>query len=433
MNPSSSGIPVDPAYSRGAAIIRMAPVLGIAFILAHFLRSVPAVIAPDLRAELALTPGQLSSLPAAIFLGAALMQLPVGVLLDRFGPRRIIAGFLVVAAIGTLVFATAQGIIGLAVALFLIGCGAAPVFMGIIVLLSRWVARDRLATATAISISVGGGGMLLSATPFAAAAELYGWRAPLFAVGIASFGIAAAVFFFIRDRPADTPPPDGSETLFEIIRGLRWVLADTRLYSFAAVTAVSVAALVTVRNLWIGPYLNDAFGLDIVERGHVIFIVSVAWLLSALFYGPLDRWFDTRRGVVSGGLLIFAATSAALALNSSESVLVVTILLSAFALASAMASPIFAHARGLFPDSYTGRVFTAINVCTWTGVFLIQMGTGAILDAFPVDELGRSPAIAYRTMFGALAVALLLALFAYRRVADVPPSADMGEPPSGRH
>jgi len=411
----------------------MAPVLGIAFILAHFLRSVPAVIAPDLRAELALTPGQLSSLPAAIFLGAALMQLPVGVLLDRFGPRRIIAGFLVVAAIGTLVFATAQGIIGLAVALFLIGCGAAPVFMGIIVLLSRWVARDRLATATAISISVGGGGMLLSATPFAAAAELYGWRAPLFAVGIASFGIAAAVFFFIRDRPADTPPPDGSETLFEIIRGLRWVLADTRLYSFAAVTAVSVAALVTVRNLWIGPYLNDAFGLDIVERGHVIFIVSVAWLLSALFYGPLDRWFDTRRGVVSGGLLIFAATSAALALNSSESVLVVTILLSAFALASAMASPIFAHARGLFPDSYTGRVFTAINVCTWTGVFLIQMGTGAILDAFPVDELGRSPAIAYRTMFGALAVALLLALFAYRRVADVPPSADMGEPPSGRH
>ncbi|MDH3739867.1 MAG: MFS transporter, partial [Alphaproteobacteria bacterium] len=69
----------EPTYSRAAAIARMAPVLGIAFILAHFLRSAPAVIAPDLRAELALTPGQLSSLPAAIFLGAALMQLPVGV------------------------------------------------------------------------------------------------------------------------------------------------------------------------------------------------------------------------------------------------------------------------------------------------------------------------------------------------------------------
>lgn len=412
--------------------MRMAPVLGTAFILAHFLRSVPAVIAPDLRAELALTPGQLSSLPAAIFLGAALMQLPVGVLLDRFGPRRIIASFLLVAAIGTLVFASANGVAGLAVALFLIGCGAAPIFMGIIVLLSRWVARDRLATATAISISVGGGGMLLSASPFAAVVELYGWRSPLFAVGIASFGIAIAVFFLIRDRPADTPAPDGGETLLEMIHGLRWVLADRRLYSFAAVTAVSVAALVTVRNLWIGPYLNDAFGLDLVERGHVIFIVSVAWLVSALAYGPLDRRFDTRRGVVSGGLLIFAATTAALAVNSSESVLVVTILLSAFALTSAMVSPIFAHARSLFPDSYTGRVFTAINVCTWSGVFLIQMGTGAIIDAFPVDELGRSPAIAYRAMFGALTIALLLALVAYRRVADVRPSDEMGEPPSAR-
>lgn len=402
----------------------MAPVLGLAFILAHFLRSVPAVIAPDLRAELGLTPGLLSTLPAAIFLGAALMQLPVGVLLDRFGPRRTMAGFLVVAALGTLLFASARDVASLAAALFLIGCGAAPIFMGVIVLLSRWVARDRLATATAIAISVGGGGMLLSATPFAAAAEMFGWRETLFVVGIVAFAIAAAVLLIVRDRPGDTPAPTESETLLETILGLRRVLGDRRLYAFAAATAVSVAALVTVRNLWVGPYLNDAFGLDIVARGDVIFVMSIAWLISALAYGPLDRWFDTRRGVVTVGLLLFAATAAALAVNSSESVLVATILLSAFALASAMASPIFAHARGLFPDNYTGRVFTAINVCTWSGVFLIQMASGALLDAFPVDELGRSPAIAYRAMFGCLAVALLLALIAYRRVADVPPSAE---------
>lgn len=415
--------------SRAAAIARMAPVLGITFILAHFLRSAPAVIAPDLRAELALTPGQLSSLPAAIFLGAALMQLPVGVLLDRFGPRRTMASFVVVAAVGTLVFATAQGVVGLAIALFLIGCGAAPVFMGIIFLLSRWVARDRLATATAISISIGGGGMLLSASPFAAAAESFGWRATLLVVGIAAFAVAAAVFLVVRDRPDDTPPR-GGETLLETIMGLRLVLTDARIYAFAAATAISVGTLVTVRNLWVGPYLNDVFGLDIVARGHVIFVVSVAWLFSALLYGPLDRWFDTRRGVVTGGLLTFATMTALLALNSSTSVLVVTALLSAFALASAMASPIFAHARSLFPDHYTGRVFTAINVFTWSGVFLMQMGTGATLDAFPVDTLGRSPAIAYRTMFGTLALALLVALIAYRRVADVPPSADV-EAPTG--
>lgn len=416
----------SPRYSRAAAIARMAPVLGLAFVLAHFLRSAPAVIAPNLRAELALTPALLSTLPAAIFLGAALMQLPVGVLLDRFGPRRTMAGFMLVAAAGTFVFATAYDVPGLAAGLFLIGCGAAPIFMGVIVLLSRWVARDRLSTATSLAISVGGGGMLLSASPFAAAAELYGWRETLTAVAGVTACVAVAVFFVVRDRPADAPAPASPETLLETVLGLRHVLADRRLYAFAAATAASVATLITVRNLWIGPYLNDVYGLDIVARGHVIFFVSLAWLASALIYGPLDRWFDTRRGVVTGGMLLFAAAAAALALNGSASVLVATLLLSAFALASVTASPIFAHARALFPDRYTGRVFTAINLCTWTGVFAVQMASGALLDAFPVDAAGRSPAAAYRTMFGILAVMLLLSLIAYRRVADVPPSQDKG-------
>jgi MFS family permease len=423
---TASPAPDDRPYNRRAAIARMAPVLGLAFILAHFLRSAPAVIAPNLRDELALDPAQLSTLPAAIFLGAALMQLPVGVLLDRFGPRRTMAGFLIIAAAGTLLFSAATDVGGLAAALFLIGCGAAPIFMGVIFLLSRWVARDRLATATAIAISVGGGGMLLSASPFAAATEMWGWRETLQIVGLGALGIAAAVFLIVRDRPADAPPPATSETLVETILGLHHVLGDRRLYSFAAATAASVGTLVTVRNLWIGPYLNDAYGLDIVDRGNVIFIVSVAWLVSALAYGPLDRWFDTRRGVVTGGMLAFSAATALIALNGSASVLVATILLSLFALFSANASAVFAHARGLFPDNYTGRVFTAINLCTWTGVFILQMATGAILDFFPVDEAGRSPAIAYRAMFGFLAMLILLALVAYRRVADVPPSSERG-------
>ena len=352
------------------------------------------------------------------------MQLPVGVFLDRYGPRRTMAALFSLAALGAIVFASAHGVTVLAAGLFLIGCGAAPVFMGVIVLLSRWLARDRLATGTAISIAVGGTGMLLSASPFAAAVELYGWRATLFAVGIFSLAVAVGLLVMVRDRPADAPQSASTETLLETVIGLRHVLGDIRIYFFAAATAVSVGALVTVRNLWIGPYLNDVYGLDIVERGNVIFAVSLAWIVAAILYGPLDRWFDTRRGVVTGGMLAYVAMTAALAINGSDSVLVATILLSGFALFAPMASPIFAHARSLFPDTHTGRVFTAINVCTWSGVFLMQMGTGAILDAFPVDELGRSPAIAYRTMFAVLAVALLVALLAYRRVEDAPPSKE---------
>ena len=114
-----------------------------------FLRSSPAVIAPNLRSELGLSVTELSGMPAALFLGSALMQLPVGVLLDRFGPRQTISGFLLITSIGILGVSYSYSAIGLIVTLFITGCGIAPVYMGLIVILSRWVPRDRLAAALA--------------------------------------------------------------------------------------------------------------------------------------------------------------------------------------------------------------------------------------------------------------------------------------------
>ena len=113
----------------------MAPGLGLAFILSQFLRSIPAVIAPDLRMELELTAGQLSALPSALFFGSAIMQLPAGVLLDRFGPRITVATFLFITASGVLGFSLATTTIGLTAWLLVTGWGIAPVFMGAIVLL----------------------------------------------------------------------------------------------------------------------------------------------------------------------------------------------------------------------------------------------------------------------------------------------------------
>ena len=97
----------------------MTPFLGLAFILSQFLRSSPAVIAPNLRSELGLSVTELSSMPAALFLGSALMQLPVGILLDRFGPRKTITGFLLITSIGILGVSYSYSAIGLILTLFI--------------------------------------------------------------------------------------------------------------------------------------------------------------------------------------------------------------------------------------------------------------------------------------------------------------------------
>ena len=295
--------------------------------------------------------------------------------------------------------------------------------MGLIVMLSRWVPRDRLATASSIAVAVSGADLLLSATPFAWASSVIGWRETLGFVGMGAAVLAVIVWLVARDRPPGAPAAEPSrETLGQTIRGIGQILTDRRLYGLAAVASVSVGSLLTTRALWTGPYLNDVFDLDLIGRGNVILAMSAAWLVSSLVYGPLDRLFDTRRGVVSGGAIIMAVAFVLLAVNNSPSVALVTGLLVLLGLSAAFTAPIFAHARALFPDSHIGRAITAINLFTWTGVFLMQVATGAIVNAFPADALGRSPLAAYQAMFAALAAALVVAgadLPAHRRRAAV--------------
>src|SRR3546814_19647848 len=101
-----------------------------------------AVIAPDLRADLGLSAGALSILPGALFLGSAMMQIPVGILLDRYGPRRTIAAFVLLTASGTLGFSLADDPVWLVVSLLVAGWGTAPVFIGAIVQLGRASRRE---------------------------------------------------------------------------------------------------------------------------------------------------------------------------------------------------------------------------------------------------------------------------------------------------
>jgi MFS family permease len=414
--------------SRLKLIFTMIPALGLAFILSQFLRSVPAVIATDLRAEFDLTAGQLSILPAALFLGSAIMQLPSGVLLDRFGPRRTIAAFLLLTASGVAWFAAAHTVFGLTLALLVVGWGIAPVFMGILVLITRWISRDRLATASALAVGFGGTGMLLSAAPFAEATAAFGWRSTLTLVAGAAVVMSLGVILTVRDRAPSAPSiVAGSESLLEVTRGLTFIFREPKLYAIGAISAITVGSFLTFRALWVGPYLNDTFGSGLIECGNIIFLVSLAWLVSAICIGPLDRIFDTRRGIVTTGALSMALWFAVMAAAGNTTIFFVTVAMVLLGLSSGLSSPIFAHARSLFPDRYVGRVVTAINLFIWSGVFLVQIGTGFLIDAFPADELGRSPFIAYRATFAVLAALLVAAVMFYRRIEDVPPSRDTNE------
>ncbi len=399
----------------------LVPLWGL-FLLSQFYRSTTAVIGPELSREIGLSAEGLGLLSGTFFVAMAVMQIPVGVLLDRYGPRRVIGSLLGFVVAGSLAMSAGGTLVQLMAAQAVIAIGCSAIYMGALVTYARWFPPDRFAAVVALSMAVGGVGNVLSSTPLAAAAVWLGWRGAfvLMATVTAVFwGLALA---FVRDAPPGHPyhrrRPD---TLRRVLAGVGEVIRFPALGGLVAMALVGYATLITVRGLWAGPYLADVFGLPAIPRGNVLLAMSIAMILGSVCYGPLDRVFDTRRGLVlgGGGLLVLLLT--VLAAIPHPPLFLAVGLLVLIGAVGPFTSVLLTHAKGLFPERLVGRAVTVVNCANFTGVAAIQVATGLIAGG---GGEGPVPAESYRWIFAFLAAALGLALLVYRRTPDVRPSLE---------
>ncbi|MEX2241989.1 MAG: MFS transporter, partial [Burkholderiales bacterium] len=185
------------------------------FYLSYFFRNVNAVISRDLALEFSLSSADLGFLTATYLLAFAAFQLPLGVLLDRYGPRRVLAALICVASAGALVFALAQDFVMLSIGRALIGLGVSGCLMGAIKAFTLWFPLSRLATLNGLYLAVGGLGGLSATAPAEAFLGPFGWRALFHALAAASLGVAALIFLLVPERPL----PGHGQTLRTQIAG----------------------------------------------------------------------------------------------------------------------------------------------------------------------------------------------------------------------
>ncbi len=414
-------MPAKPPRAAAAGVVVASLCAG--YVVSQFYRSSVAVIAPDLARDVGLSPEELGALTGAFFLAFGVAQIPTGVLLDRFGPRRTIPAMLVFAMAGALVFAAATTPAALVLGRVLMGVGCASMFMGSLVVCARWFPADRFATLSALILALGGTGGLLSTTPLALAAETVGWRDAFVGTAAVTAAAGALIYLVVRDAPPGHPYHARTpERLGAVVRGVRQVLGDRRIPFLLAMAFVAYPVVATVLSLWAGPYLADVHGLSAVARGNVLLGMAAALIAGTLCYGPLDRVFDSRKRVVVGGALACVAILAALALAPAPAVWQVAVLFALLGAAGAYSVVVLAHGRAIFPERLVGRAVTMVNFAGFTGVAAMQMVTGLIIGAFPAEN-GAAPEVAYRVVFGFLAAAVVLALAAYVRVDDARPSA----------
>jgi predicted MFS family arabinose efflux permease len=412
-------------HRRGLIIVTT---LATAYMASHFFRASNVTIGLDLMRDLAIGPEALGALTGAFFFGFAAAQIPCGFLFDHFGPRRTVAGMLILATIGGLIFTLAPGWPMLLTGRVLMGCGFGVMLIGSMVVISRWFPPDRFSTVTAMVMSIGLLGNLAATTPLAWASEAIGWRAVFGAAVVFTAFATIAVWLVVRDAPAGhpflarTPEPPR-----QMLQGLMEVLRNPRLRPILALNFCNYACTFTVQGLWGGPFLREVHGLSAIAAGNVLLVAVIAYQFGMLAFGPLDRLLDTRKWIAIGGTTVIAFILATLALVSRPPLWVPIGAIVVMGFFSASSTMVMTHGRGTIPDRLIGRGIATINTFVMLGVACMQTLSGIIVGAFEPLADGARSETAYRALFGVLTAVLITALAIYSRSQDVRPSDEMRE------
>jgi predicted MFS family arabinose efflux permease len=400
------------------AALRLVAAVSAAYMLSHFFRAANAVIGTDLMRDLALSPADLGLLTGIFFVIFAGCQIPVGILLDRFGPKRVMLSLMVIAVLGAIVFAIGRDLASLGFGRALLGIGTSALLVGPLVLFSRWFAADRFGTVAGIFVALGTAGSLLATTPLALLAEAAGWRGAFFAMAGATALMLVVLAVVVRDGPDGRPAPARGETLAEAFRGVLTVARDHRTPGIFGMNLTVYAAGITILGLWGGPYLAHVHGLSKVEAGNILLAIGIASVAGYLAFGPLDRWFGSRKRPALAGTFATVALLGLLAALPGLPLWVAAVLLVGIGFTSGGFVLVVAHGRAIAPDHLVGRAVTLFNIGTMGGAALMQWLTGLVIGAVAGTDSNVLPETAFRAMFALLAASLVLAAIGYIRVPE---------------
>lgn len=377
-------------------LLRVFIPFALGYFLSYLFRVINAVIAPDLIRELGLDAADLGLMTSAYFLTFAAFQLPLGILLDRFGPRRTEAALLIFAALGAFVFAGATSASGLIVGRALIGFGVSACLMAAFKAYVMWAPSERLPLVNGLQMAAGGLGALAGTVPVEMVLAVTGWRGLFNILGVAAALIAVVISITVPKRGDH----QAKETLKSQLRGVAAVFTNPFFWRVAPLTVASQSAFLSIQSLWSGPWLRDVAGLSRAEVADHLFLIAAAMISGFVFIGGLaerlSRLGIKPLAVAVSGICLFIATQAALALQWTEWSLALWVLFGFFGTTGILPYTVLSQS---FPPGLAGRVITGLNLLVFAAAFLAQWMIGAVIDLWPATDTGYG-AEGYRAGFG---------------------------------
>jgi MFS family permease len=380
----------EPVQNR-SLILRVFLPFVFGYYIAYLFRTINGVMAAPLAAELGLGADDLGLLTSVYFLTFAAAQIPIGILLDRYGPRRVQSVLLVIAAVGSTLFAVSDHFWMLLIGRALIGLGVASAMTAGLKALVLWFPGDRVPLLNGLMVMLGALGAVTATLPADLLLDWIGWR-ELFGLFAALTAASAAMIYLIVPETA----PVASSA---VSAGLRKVYADPRFWRVVPLSASCIGTAWALQGLWAAQWLKDVEGLDRIGVVFHLFAMAVALSLGAILLGvAADR---LRRRSVGPEVLLGVV---AVVFITAQFALILRLPLPSYlqwaVVASVGAATVlsFAILAEYFPKELAGRANGALNLFHIAVAFVVQYATGVVLQHW-TPEAGHYPEIAYQTAF----------------------------------
>jgi MFS family permease len=375
------------------------------YFFSYFYRSVNAVVAPYLRQDIGLGPADLGLMSSAYFLAFAAFQIPLGLLLDRYGPRRVQGTLYCVAALGALLFAKGESVSTLIVARALIGFGVSGGLMAGLKGIVLWFPLNRVALVNGWYFACGGMGVLAATTPVEIAMHSMDWRQMFMALAGVTLVVAALILLVVPERPNST----ATGSLASQIREIGQIYKDAYFWRIVPLMAICTGSYMAIQGLWAGPWLSEVDGLNQVDAAAHLTVMAIGMIVgvvgSGLFASGLQRLGCDMVGVCGFAGLFSVIGMLLLITDILPSSYLLWAYVGAVVILTAL---VFAALSQYFPLEQSARANTAANVLVFGTAFAFQWGMGWIIELWPMAAGGSYPKIAYLWAFMAVALAQVL-------------------------
>ena len=381
-------------------------VFAFGYFLSCLLRAITATLSPVFTLEFDLMAADLGLLAGGYFLGFASMQIPLGYLLDKLGPKKIVSSFLLIAFIGTVSFALAQSFSGLLVSRILIGVGSSACLMAPLTGYRIWIKKNQQQRANSWMFMMASLGFLSSTLPIQILLPSLGWRWIFGGISVLLLISIILMLAFIpkwdhqKDKPLENPIESDSFTD---------VWKNKFFISVIPMGLFNYGGFMAIQTLWAGPWMIRVAGYTPLESATGLFSINITMLVSFFLWGYFlpkitDLGFNALKILKLGLPISFLVMLTIIVLGSKAGALLITL----FILTSICLSVIQPAVGLSFQSHLAGKALTSFNLLIFLGAFIMQWFIGFVIDL--IKSLGYTEIIGFQAAFS---VFLFLSLTSY--------------------